>query len=435
MSAKLGLEAPFTNAAIANFILQNYVDPATENVRPGEPQIWRITHNGVDTHPIHFHLFDVQVLNRVGWDGFIRLPDDNELGWKDTVRISPLEDTIVAFKPVAPPVPFGLPTSIRPLNPQAPIGSNMGFSNIDTTDGGDLVPPTANAMTNFGFEYVWHCHILSHEENDMMRVTQLQIPHHDFFTDGKTDIIWTNTADAANNTYLIWNMDGVTKLGADVPFTNTGNPGVLSPGVGWAIVATGDFNHDGKPDVVWRNQTSGQNMVWYMNGAAKLGEEAFLSFAAPWQIAGVADINNDGNPDLLWRNSNNGQNYVWYMNGVTRTGIAAMPNFNGIWQIVGAADFNNDGRQDLLWRHPTNGQNYIWYMNGVTRTGVVALPTFAAAWQIVGVGDFNNDGKTDILWRNPSNGQNYVWYMDGVTRTGVAALPALAGSNWQIVGH
>ena len=50
----------------------------------------------MDTHPVHFHLFEVQLLNRVGWDGFIRLPDPNELGWKDTVRISPLEDTIVA---------------------------------------------------------------------------------------------------------------------------------------------------------------------------------------------------------------------------------------------------------------------------------------------------------------------------------------------------
>ena len=37
--------------------------------RPSETQLWKITHNGVDTHPIHFHLFNVQVINRVGWDG------------------------------------------------------------------------------------------------------------------------------------------------------------------------------------------------------------------------------------------------------------------------------------------------------------------------------------------------------------------------------
>ena len=52
-------------------------------------QIWKITHNGVDTHPIHFHLYDVQVLNRVTWDNIIIPPDATELGWKDTVRSQP----------------------------------------------------------------------------------------------------------------------------------------------------------------------------------------------------------------------------------------------------------------------------------------------------------------------------------------------------------
>jgi FtsP/CotA-like multicopper oxidase with cupredoxin domain len=176
MSAKLGLEMPFTNAAIANFILQNFVDPTTEIVQPNQIQIWRITHNGVDTHPLHFHLFDVQLINRVGWDGFIRLPDPNELGWKETVRTSPLEDTIVALRPVTPPTPFKVPVSVRPLNPQTPLGSTDGFSQISTIDGGALNPLQTNQMFNFGSEYVWHCHILSHEENDMMRTMSFAIP-------------------------------------------------------------------------------------------------------------------------------------------------------------------------------------------------------------------------------------------------------------------
>jgi hypothetical protein len=204
MSAKLGLEMPFTNAAIANFILQNFVDPATETVRPDEIQIWRITHNGVDTHPIHFHLFDVQVLNRVGWDGFIRLPDDNELGWKDTVRISPLEDTIVALRPVKPQVPFVLPNSLRPLNPAAPLGSIMGFSQIDPTDGGNLVPPTINRIVNFGHEYTWHCHILSHEENDMMRPVIFNVDQ----------LLYT--AFAGNGIWQ-WDMTAGTQLSANTP--------------------------------------------------------------------------------------------------------------------------------------------------------------------------------------------------------------------------
>ncbi|MFH0822634.1 MAG: choice-of-anchor D domain-containing protein, partial [Pseudomonadota bacterium] len=169
MSAKLGLEVPFSNAAISTFALQNFVDPSTEVVEDDKIQIWKITHNGVDTHPIHFHLFDVQVINRVGWDGFIRLPDPNELGWKDTVRMAPLEDTIVALRPIIPKVPFALPNSIRPLNPALPLGAMEGFSRIDPLTGNNQGAPVTNQFFNFGWEYVWHCHILSHEENDMMR--------------------------------------------------------------------------------------------------------------------------------------------------------------------------------------------------------------------------------------------------------------------------
>ena len=185
MSGKLGLEMPRTNAGNANFILYSFIDPSTENLTdsmtPLSPvgedgtQIWKITHNGVDTHPIHFHLFNVQLINRVGWDGFIRTPDDNELGWKETVRISPLEDTIVALKPVSPKLPFGIPDSERPLNPARPIGDTMGFSGLDPLTGQRVLTPVTNEMTNFGWEYVWHCHILSHEEMDMMRPMSLDV--------------------------------------------------------------------------------------------------------------------------------------------------------------------------------------------------------------------------------------------------------------------
>jgi len=179
MSGKLGLEMPRTNATNANFVLYSFFDPATENLdavlTPLSPigadgtQLWKITHNGVDTHPIHWHLFDVQLINRVGWDGFIRTPDDNELGWKDTIRISPLEDTIVAVRPIVPKLPFGIPNSWRPLDPTQPIDGTMGFSNINPLTGQLLPTAVKNAVVNFGWEYVWHCHILSHEEMDMMR--------------------------------------------------------------------------------------------------------------------------------------------------------------------------------------------------------------------------------------------------------------------------
>ncbi len=193
MTANLGLEAPGATPLLQNIILYPYVNPATEvldssglpsslDVTPissadDGTQIWKITHNGVDTHPIHFHLYDVQVINRVTWDNIIIPPEPTELGWKDTVRVSPLEDTIVAVRPIVPALPFGVPDSERPLNPMMPIGARgsqngpngteAGFNNTDAH--GNPIAPIVNEVVNFGWEYVFHCHILSHEEMDMMR--------------------------------------------------------------------------------------------------------------------------------------------------------------------------------------------------------------------------------------------------------------------------
>lgn len=197
MSGFLGVETPNAQAGLQNMILHGYTYPPDEildgiELPPGVEvtpiasaedgtQIWKFTHNGVDTHPIHFHLYDVQLLNRVGWDGIVRKPEANELGWKDTVRVSPLEDTIVAMRPVVSHLPVnwgGLPNSIRLLDPSMPegmhlMGANttqreaMGLPIMAFNPDGEPVD-IVNHIVNFGWEYVYHCHILSHEEMDMM---------------------------------------------------------------------------------------------------------------------------------------------------------------------------------------------------------------------------------------------------------------------------
>ncbi|HSQ21302.1 MAG TPA: cell wall-binding repeat-containing protein [Coriobacteriia bacterium] len=180
MAGKLGLEVPNTVAGLQNFNLYDYPAPPTEIVgssvegtQIGElgdgTQLWKITQNGVDTHPIHFHLFEVQLINRVAWDNRIMLPLPNELGWKDTIKVNPLEDTIVALRPVVPEVPFDLPNSVRPLDPTMPTGSILWEAGEIFDPLGEPVFPVINNIVNFGWEYMWHCHILSHEEMDMMR--------------------------------------------------------------------------------------------------------------------------------------------------------------------------------------------------------------------------------------------------------------------------
>ncbi|MCX5684959.1 MAG: fibronectin type III domain-containing protein, partial [Planctomycetota bacterium] len=167
MNATLGVELPFTTALVQTTIPLGYVDPPTETVLGGQTQLWKITHNGVDTHAIHVHLFNAQVINRVGWDGAIRPPLPEEIGWKETIKMNPLEDIIIAVQPIIPTLPFKLGDSIRPLDVTMPLGTSAQFTGVDPNTGNPVT--VTNQITNFGWEYVWHCHLLGHEENDMMR--------------------------------------------------------------------------------------------------------------------------------------------------------------------------------------------------------------------------------------------------------------------------
>jgi spore coat protein A, manganese oxidase len=125
---------------------QPYLGTPTENPRAGAVEVWQIMNQTADTHPIHFHLVNVQLIQRQAFTGDPTNftagdpipPDPNEIGWKETVRMNPGEITTVIMQ-------FNLP-------------------NLPTAAMRDAVSPRTG-----GKEYVWHCHILEHEEHDMMR--------------------------------------------------------------------------------------------------------------------------------------------------------------------------------------------------------------------------------------------------------------------------
>ena len=136
----------------------------TEMPTLGTTELWEVVNMTGDTHPIHLHLVQFQIVNRqkthprryerafrevnqflpleeyveVPVDPYLRgrpiPPDDNERGWKDTFRMNPGEVTRVLIR-------------------FAPQDGSPAYSFDATAEPG----------------YVWHCHILEHEENDMMR--------------------------------------------------------------------------------------------------------------------------------------------------------------------------------------------------------------------------------------------------------------------------
>ncbi|KOO52630.1 multicopper oxidase family protein [Viridibacillus arvi] len=114
---------------------KHWDDPITENPKLGATEIWYLINASPDSHPMHLHLIHFQIIDRRDFDvekfnkeGIIQYtgpsipPEAQERGWKDTVRANPYQVTRIIMK----------------------FGPYIGL-------------------------YVWHCHVLEHEDYEMMR--------------------------------------------------------------------------------------------------------------------------------------------------------------------------------------------------------------------------------------------------------------------------
>lgn len=138
----------------------------------------------------------------------------------------------------------------------------------------------------------------------------------DFTNDGKADILWRNRKTGENG---YWEMNGATVVKVQLI-------DLVDPNSNWNVVGVDDFTNDGKVDILWRNSQTGSNAYWEMNGATRVGATLLETVppATGWNIPGVGDFNKDGRTDILWRNSFDGQVAVWEMSGSSRIGVLSV---------------------------------------------------------------------------------------------------------------
>src|SRR5438034_477197 len=191
----------------------------------------------------------------------------------------------------------------------------------------------------------------------------------DFDGDCKSDVLWRNSATGED---YVWLMNGRT-IATGGSLTTVGDPA-------WQIQGTGDFDGDGKADILWRNAVTGQNYIYLMNGLT-IASEGSVSFVDPtsgWQVQGIGDFDGDGRDDVLWRNLSTGENYIYLMNGST---IASEGYLNTVsdpaWQVKGIGDFDGDGKADILWRNSVTGEDYAYFMNGSAIASEGSLTTMS----------------------------------------------------------
>jgi hypothetical protein len=255
----------------------------------------------------------------------------------------------------------------------------------------------------------------------------------DFNYDGRSDILWRDDGGRVTN----WLGQGNGGFASN--FVNADG----NAGLDWQIQATGDFNGDGRDDIMWRNIGSGQITDWLSQGNGGFASnfsnlDAFV--ATSWHIAGAGDFNGDGKDDILWRNdSGRVTNWLGQANGGLSSNFAnADANAGTDWQIQGVGDFNGDGKDDVLWRNVNSGQITDWLgqAGGSFASNFGNVDAFVAtSWHIIGTGDFNGDGKDDILWRNDSGRvTNWLGQANGGFVSNFGNADANAGLDWHIAG-
>ncbi|MBF0634165.1 MAG: FG-GAP repeat protein [Nitrospinae bacterium] len=269
----------------------------------------------------------------------------------------------------------------------------------------------------------------------------VKAPISDFDGDGKSDIVFR---DVASGQTAVWMMNGASVTSNALTSTNAG---VYTSTTGWQAQGIGDFDGDGKNDLLWRDAESGQVAVWMMNGVDVVTSAmTSLNPGAGWLVQGIGDFDGDGKSDILWRDASTGQTAIWFMSGATVTSSSNTNVSAGAytatagWQVHGVGDFNGDNKSDILWRQIETGRTAIWFMSGASKVGgkhtsvQAGAYTSTTGWQIHGVGDFNGDGKADILWRNAESGGTVVWFMNGVKRTGRANTSVQLGAYTSATG-
>ncbi|MBX3256678.1 MAG: VCBS repeat-containing protein [Chitinophagaceae bacterium] len=231
----------------------------------------------------------------------------------------------------------------------------------------------------------------------------VQFTYADLDMDGKQDAIVCGFGNNAGK--LVWYSN--CKVSAE---------NILSNLPGARKVEVGDFNKDGRPDIIVLMTQAWEGIsIWYNQGGGKFEEKKILRFHPAFGTSyfELVDFNQDGYPDILLTNGDNwdysriNKNY----HGVRIYLNDGKYNFTEKWffPLYGASkaiarDFDNDGDQDIAaisfynnLDNPANG--FVYFSNeGNFNFKPASLPEAALGkWLTMEAGDFDHDGDTDIV--------------------------------------
>ncbi len=229
--------------------------------------------------------------------------------------------------------------------------------------------------------------------------------------DGNLDIV---TQNPTLGTVQIWqlNSSGAVIGGAPITVGTTPSSPTLTGNPNWQIVGIADFTGDGKQDLLFRREDINATSVWQMNGtqfggATGLATPTAIGFPvldAAYKFAAAGDFNGDGKADIIWRNNAADSTLLWTTSLVGAIPTATQTTLPTLgspgWVIAGATNINSDNTADVVIRNTALDQQVVWlFNNGVPQQQLITTPPTATtpaapakigntSSQIIGLGEF-----------------------------------------------
>ena len=245
----------------------------------------------------------------------------------------------------------------------------------------------------------------------------------DFNGDQTADILTYNTISGEIETLL---LDGSTLLSTN--FINA-----INPLTGFVAQGTGDFDGDGRDEIVLYNPATGQVGFLFLDATGTVQTNFDLVFQLPvangWTLVDTGDFDADGNDDLLAYNTVSGTVAIFFMDGSTvllAADVWTLDPASG-FVVVDVAEFNSDGTSDLLIHNPATGLTGIATMNGTFLPSVAPLFDMDAEGgeTFINVGDYNGDGFSNLLVHNTITGNVTVHLLENGTVQSVQSVTIL----------
>jgi len=237
--------------------------------------------------------------------------------------------------------------------------------------------------------------------------------------DNKPDIIGSKNEATATNMALLMNQSTV----GNISFVNTTIP-ALTLNAPTGLLAMGDLNLDGKPDLVASRSGTTSNIVYVLTNTSSVGSPNFsapliltLDIIQGAREVGIVDMNGDGKPDIVVTNSATNNIYI-FKNESSGGTLTINPTPTKI-AVTGASetlalelqDMDGDGKTDIVVTR--NQSSDIFLLKNISTTSSFAFSNITkiplpGQFNDLATADFNRDGKLDIVTTSLFSGQMLV---------------------------